>query len=134
LNQTDPSVLSPGRLRSLTTNDIDTVVGKVGYTWDHWMLYAKGGWADARINTFAINPASGVFGNATNWQGGYTVGTGLDYMVARNWIIGVDFNYYDFHFDRSALATDGTTSTWSNTNSNIYSVMARASYLFNWGP
>jgi outer membrane immunogenic protein len=132
LSQTDQSVLSPPRMRSLRTDDIATVVGKAGFVWDRWLVVAKGGWADARINTFAINPLTGIFGNATQWQGGWTVGGGLDYMLAPNWIAGVDFNYYNFKFDRSATNSDSTIGTWSNTNSNIYAVTARLSYFFNW--
>jgi outer membrane immunogenic protein len=93
----------------------------------------KGGWADARINTFAINTATGVNGSATQWQGGWTIGGGLDYMFAPNWIAGIDFNYYNFKFNRTATATDFTISNWYNTNSNIYAVTARLDYLFNWG-
>ena len=131
LTQTDPSVLSPGRFRSLTTDDIGTIVVKAGYAWDRWLLYAKGGWADARINTFAINTVTGVSGNVTNWQSGWTIGGGLDYMMAPNWIAGIDFNYYNFKFDRTGTASDGTISTWSNTNSNVYGVTGRLDYLFH---
>jgi outer membrane immunogenic protein len=131
LNQTDISVLAPPRMRSINTRDISTVVGKVGYAWDHWLLYVKGGWADARINTFVINPATGILANPTAWQGGATVGGGLDYMMAPNWIAGVDFNYYTFKFDRTAVATDATISTWTGTRSDVYAVMGRLSYLFN---
>jgi uncharacterized protein with beta-barrel porin domain len=37
---------------------------------------------------------------------------GLDYMLMPNWIVGVDFNYGNFKFDRSATNTDGTLATW----------------------
>lgn len=31
------------------------------------------------------------------------------------------------------LATDGTIGTYFNTKAEVYSVMTRASWLFNWG-
>jgi hypothetical protein len=31
------------------------------------LFYVKGGFADAKINIFNINPASGVFGNTNGW-------------------------------------------------------------------
>jgi outer membrane immunogenic protein len=132
LKQTDQSVLSPGRVRRLTTDGIATAVGKVGYAWDRWMIYGKGGFADARIETFGQNPATGISGQANTWQNGWTAGGGLDYMLAPSWIVGVDFNYYNFSFDRTALNTDATTSRWFNTKSDIYAVTFRVSYLFNW--
>jgi outer membrane immunogenic protein len=58
LKQTDQSVLSPGRQRSLTIDGIATATARLGITFDRWMIYGKGGWADGRIETFAINPAA----------------------------------------------------------------------------
>jgi hypothetical protein len=53
-------------------------------------------------------------------------------LLLPNLIAGIDFNYYNFEFNRSATNTDGTISTWYNTNSNVYAVTARLDYLFNW--
>lgn len=134
LKQTDVSVLLPGRLRTNSTTDIATVVGKVGYATGPVLLYAKGGWADAKIETSGINPATGISGNVNAWASGYTIGGGVDYMFAKNWIAGVDFNYYRFGFNRNTLATDGTPSNYTGRN-EIYAGMFRLSYLFNWsGP
>jgi outer membrane immunogenic protein len=130
-NQTDLAVLLPGRLRLLSTRDIATIVGKAGYAAGPWLLYVKGGFADAKINTYGINPASGVFGGANAWQTGYTVGGGVDYMFAKSWIAGVDFNYYHFSFNRPVTASDGTLTNFTGKN-DVYAGMFRLSYLFNW--
>ncbi|HTB01114.1 MAG TPA: outer membrane beta-barrel protein [Bradyrhizobium sp.] len=130
-NQTDIAVLLPGRLRMLSTKDIATVVGKAGYAADAWLFYVKGGFADAKINTFAINPATGIFGGANAWQAGYTVGGGVDYMFAKGWIAGVDFNYYDFRFNRPVVASSGVLVNFNGKN-DVYAGMFRLSYLFNW--
>jgi outer membrane immunogenic protein len=132
LKQADSGVLAPGTLRSWKTDGIAAVVGKVGYSFDRWMIYAKGGWADADINTFAIDPATGINGGAKKWQSGYTIGTGIDYKITQNWIAGAEFNYYNFKYDRSVLNAGGTIGTWSNSNANIYSLLFSLSYLFNW--
>ena len=133
LRQTDLSVLLPGRMRSLKTDEIATVVGKVGYATGAWMFYVKGGWADANIDTYIINPATGINGDIRKWQSGYTVGGGVDYMFSRGWIVGADFNYYKFGFNRSGLASDGTPNVYSDTRSEVYAGTLRLSYLFNWG-
>jgi outer membrane immunogenic protein len=130
-NQTDIAVLLPGRLRLFSTKDIATVVGKAGYAAGPWLFYVKGGFAGAKIDTFAINPATGVFGGANAWQSGYTLGGGVDYMFAQNWIAGVDFNYYHFGFNRPVIATDGTPTNFTGKN-DVYAGMFRLSYLFNW--
>jgi outer membrane immunogenic protein len=134
LDDTQTSVLLPGRLRSLTHKDMATVVGKLGYAGGQWMPYIKGGWATTKIETFAINPATGINGGTSGWEGGWTIGGGVDYMFAPNWIAGIDFNYYRFDFDgRAGLATDTTPFSYTNTESKIFSVMARVSYKFGWG-
>jgi outer membrane immunogenic protein len=97
------------------------------------MLYAKGGFADARIDTFAINPTTGVFGDVRQWQAGWTVGGGLDYMVIPSLVLGIEGNYYHFKYDRTIPASDGTVGTITNSKADVYSVMGRASWLFNWG-
>jgi outer membrane immunogenic protein len=133
LNQTDVGVLSPTRTRAFKLDQIATATAKLGYTWGPWMLYAKGGFADARIDTFMINNATGVFGDVRQWQAGWTVGGGLDYMVTPNFILGAEFNYYRFGFDRTVPASDGTIGTVTNSRADAYSAVARASWLFNLG-
>lgn len=133
LNQTDISVLAPPRQRSLGIDQIWTVTGRLGYTWDRWMLYAKGGLADAQIDTFAINPTTGIFGDSRQWQGGWTVGGGLEYMILPSIVLGAEFNYYRFQFDRTFVNSDATISAVTASRADVYSAMARASWLFNFG-
>jgi outer membrane immunogenic protein len=133
LSQTDTSVLSPPRQRTFKLDEIATGTARLGFAWDRTLFYVKGGYAGARIDTFAVNPLTGVSVDLNNWQSGYTVGGGLEYMPIPNVVLGVEFNYYNFGFDRTGVATDGTTSRFFNTNAEVYSVLGRASYLFNWG-
>ena len=135
LEDTVPSI-NPGgpRTRSVIVEDIATVVGKIGYAADPWMIYLKGGWADLRVNTSSINTANNDTSNATRWHSGWTVGGGFDYMFARNWIAGVDFNYYTASFDRGFLfSIDGLPGTVTDSRAKVYAVTGRLSYLFNWG-
>ena len=135
LDQTDVSVLSPPRRRTFKLDEIATVTGRLGYAWDQWMIYGKAGWADARIDTFAINPLTSVNIDLNSWQSGFTVGGGIEWMPWQNLVLGAEFNYYNFTFDRSGIASDGTISHFFNTNANVYSAVVRASWLFNWsGP
>ncbi len=133
LQQTDISVINPVHQRTLGINQIATATGRLGYAWDRWMLYAKGGFADAKIDTYAINTANGVFGDANAWQTGWTVGGGLEYMVMPSLVIGAEFNYYRFGFDRSLAASNGTVGSVYDSRAEVYSALVRASWLFNWG-
>ena len=134
LSDTQLSVLFPGRLRSIKISQIATATAKVGLAWDRALVYAKGGWATGRINGYSINPATGLFADKTDWESGWTVGGGVDYMSQPNVIIGVEFNYYNFDFDGSVLASDGVTvGSYSNSEAEIYAAMVRLSLLFNPG-
>ena len=130
LKSTVTGVVLAGRLRTLDIDGVATVVGKIGYAGGNWLLYLKGGLALANIDTFAINPATGVNGSTSGWETGWTIGGGIDYLIAPNWIIGVDANYYRFDFDRSGTFSDGVAFQYSGTRSEIISATARLSYKF----
>ena len=137
LHETQVSVPMPPRYFTFELDDIGTVVGKVGYAannWliasSNWLIYAKGGWATANIRTEGTNPLNGVTAAPRQWQSGWTVGGGVDYLVAANWILGVDVNYYNIDFDRSAIATNGLRVSFSNASADVYAVMGRVSYKF----
>ena len=130
---TDISVIDPNRTRTLKLDEIATVVGKLGFTWDRAMIYAKGGWADGHINFFAINNANLVSAGFTNWQSGWTAGVGLEYMVMPNLVLGVEADWYNFKYDTNFVATSGVPVRTFNSNADVFAVTARASWLFNFG-
>jgi|SRR5579871_777921 len=136
LNQTDPSVFpGGGRTRSLDIQDIATVTGKLGFAMNNWMVYGKGGWADARINTSSANPNPGGSNSSlTQWYSGWTAGGGVDYMVFPNWILGGEFDYYNVTFNNTVtFVPSNTFGSISNSKANVYAATVRLSYLFNWG-
>ena len=130
LDETVVSPLRPPSFKTFELDDIATVVGKAGYAANRWLIYVKGGWADANIRTEGTNPLNGSTAAPRAWESGWTVGGGVDYLLAPNWIAGVDFNYYNFSFDRSAVASSGGTAFWSNSNADMYAVTGRISYKF----
>jgi outer membrane immunogenic protein len=134
LHQANVSVIIPPRLRGIKIDEIATVTGRLGYAWDRLMLYGKGGWADLRVDTISINPLDGVTGNTSGWDGGWTVGGGLEYAPWQNIVLGVEFDYVRANFSRSGMFSNGDVPLLvTNGRANIYTFMARASYLFNWG-
>jgi outer membrane immunogenic protein len=68
--------------------------GKLGYAWDTFMLYAKGGAAVASVDYRYFTTLTGVTGGTaddTRW--GATVGAGLEWAFAPNWSAGVEYNH-----------------------------------------
>jgi outer membrane immunogenic protein len=134
LKETDTSLMDPTATRTLKLDEIATVVGKLGFAWERALLYGKGGWAEGRFDWSTIDNATGVTGGFTSWQSGWTVGAGVEFMAMPYFVVGVEFDYYRFKYDNSSiLATDGTLGNVFNSNATVYSVTARASWLFNWG-
>jgi outer membrane immunogenic protein len=141
LHRTDESVLFPGSFRSIKINEIATATFRFGGVWEQALIYAKGGFATARIGVHLLEgPNSPVVpdltGDVTRWKGGYNLGAGIEYMPWPNLVLGVEFDFYNLQFDTKFPVhfSNGvdTFQIWGS-NADIYSVTARLSYLFNWG-
>jgi outer membrane immunogenic protein len=134
LHQTVPSI-NPGfpRVRSISIDDTASVVGKAGYSGGPWLVYVKGGWADLNIHPRSLNPADGVSSVGGGWKSGWTVGGGFDYQFSRNWVAGIDANYYTASFNGVQAFNNGFLGSVTNSKAEIYAVTGRLSYLFNWG-
>ena len=98
------------------TDALATVVGRLGYGWDRFMLYGTSGAAWARDKYSITNlpfwgaglNQANVCANSTNTQVapcnptgsetrlGWTVGVGFEWAIAGNWSLLVEFNHYDF--------------------------------------
>jgi outer membrane immunogenic protein len=98
---------TPYRL-STRTDQLATVTGRVGYAWDHFLLYGKGGaaWAHDRYGIQNLNSVDGIgcgigasatcnpTGSAN--RAGWTVGAGLEWAFAGNWSALVEYDHYGF--------------------------------------
>ena len=141
-----------GGFRSSTINGVDlfapgvgvlqtqigslvTATARVGYSWDQWLGYVKGGFAGAHVRLSADDNVPPDFGFQTrNFHSGWTVGAGVERMFISGVILGLEYNYVDLGQNRSdqvvVLATGaplaGAFAT-SNVDTTIHSVMARLS-------
>jgi outer membrane immunogenic protein len=81
---------------------IASVTGRVGYAWDRFLLYGKGGGAWLRADhSFLIGGAT-VASSGDNSRGGWTAGVGGEYAF-NNWLTGfVEWDYYKFDTDSSS--------------------------------
>ncbi len=87
----------------ITTNiqSIFSATGRIGFAPStDWLLYGKGGYAIARIETAgSVTPALSVSNldfSTANWQSGWTVGAGIEYRLFRNITLGLEYDYYRF--------------------------------------
>ena len=72
------------------------MTGRLGWTWDRWMLYAKGGAAWAGDKYSADIPRFDEHILASQTRAGWTVGGGVEWAFWQNWSAKVEYDFYDF--------------------------------------
>ena len=108
--------------------------GQLGYAWNNVLLYVKGGAAITDRN-YQFLPA-GVVTAQTGYgtRLGGTVGAGLEFSLAQNWSLGVE---YDHIFENRHGATfttpGGLTLTGFTTGGDTDMILGRLNYRFG-GP
>jgi len=134
-----------GHLAYVTTDewraDIHTiakVVAKVGFAYDRFLGYAKGGYAGAFCDTETryniLTPPAAAHPNTTEWRNGWTVGGGVEYALFKHWIIGVEYSYIDL--GKKAQQTGniilgGGNSSDMKVDAAMHQVLFRVSYKFD---
>jgi outer membrane immunogenic protein len=88
------SPLFPGSVNHTRIDSLASVTGRLGYGWDRFLGYVKGGGAWERDKHNFIDGA--LIGSVSNTRSGWTVGVGGEYAFS-NFVSGfVEYNYYDF--------------------------------------
>jgi outer membrane immunogenic protein len=109
---------------------ITSATGRLGYTSDNWLLFAKGGWAWAQWGGSTTNTlGAAFFGRSTSStiRDGWTVGAGVEYGVTSHISLKAEYDYVGFQTanynstDIPAAGTPVTTPSHSSTSSmNIF--------------
>jgi outer membrane immunogenic protein len=150
----DQTTLAPGELVSFTTKWEASVRGRAGYASDRVLIYATGGvsWTSMNVLTnFAPYSAGGVAfpgtlasDQQTLW--GPTGGAGIEFLVTRNLIVGVEARYTIYQgqiFNSGSIATAGLPPagpfTFASATTPVRlataEIMARVNWKFDWlGP
>jgi outer membrane immunogenic protein len=88
------------------TSDIDvlaTVTARVGYAWDRWLAYAKGGYAGADVELTLADHVALVRASSDTWANEWTVGAGAEYALGRRFSLGVEYSFADLDTGRFTL-------------------------------
>jgi outer membrane immunogenic protein len=112
-----------------------TVTPRFGYAVSNWLFYMKGGLAAGSVDSTLASSATAA--GPTQFLGnqdhiGWTMGTGIEYLFCKNWIIGLEYNYYDLGTQRyGGEAAPTTTFPVDYTvHPSFNTVLARMSYKF----
>jgi outer membrane immunogenic protein len=99
----------PGDTASLrsTTDFLARVTGRIGYAFDRWLVYGKGGVAIVGDRYHADDLNGVYFFDATENRIGWTAGAGVEWAFTPEWSVKLEYDYYGFG-TRSLSFTDTT--------------------------
>ncbi|MEM5471253.1 outer membrane beta-barrel protein [Hoeflea sp. AS60] len=104
---------------------------RVGYTFDQTLLYAKAGYAGAKVST-SVADSVGSLGAGSNsaWRSGFALGAGVEHAVASNWTLGLEYDYARLG---SASINLGNTAPYvfNDKSRNVHMIVARLGYKFS---
>ena len=107
-----PSSLPTAFSATSKTDYFGTARARVGYGFDHWLLYATGGaaWAHNTFDETAIAGGGEAFGRDQFYLG-WTLGAGVEYAFDRNWSVKAEYLYADMGKERDTVFTLGERDT-----------------------
>src|SRR5579871_117517 len=113
-----------------------TVTSRLGYAWDNWLVYGRFGTAAGEVRTSLSNPLGPITEGERKDHLGLAIGGGIEYAIARNWIFGVEYNYYDLGGQRyggvpRVGGASAAVSSEYHLDPRFSVVTARLSYKFD---
>jgi outer membrane immunogenic protein len=81
---------------SNSVNQMATAGLRLGVAADKALIYASGGYAYAAVESRVFFPATPALDEAADdWHGGWYAGAGVDYLLNRDVMLGVEYIYLD---------------------------------------
>ena len=90
-----------------TTDFLASITGRIGYAWDRWLVYGKGGVAFVGDRYHAEDVSGVYFFDATENRIGWTAGAGVEWAFTPEWSVKLEYDYYGFG-TKSLSFTDTT--------------------------
>ena len=123
---------------SSKNNWITTVAARLGYAWDRWLFYGKGGGGWVGNNGFTVTDiTTGVSwsGSNSNTRSGWLAGVGFEWAITNNWTVKAEYDYIGLSSRTFIVPTGapwlvGDTFTGSR---NVQEFKLGFNYLFHWG-
>ena len=113
-----------------------TATGRIGYAQGPWLVYAKGGYAGADVETTILDSAALILANSDRWTHGWTIGAGVEHMLGNGVFVGLTYNYVELNADGATLDCPacgtglGAGTPVVDNRIRMHSVMARMGVQF----
>ena len=114
---------------------ITTITGRVGYAWDNWLMFVRGGWAGAETKQ-TLSSTVGPVASKNLFVDGWTIGAGAEVMTWHNVSFGLTYDYIDLNHGAHAISCPacgvgvGLGTPYIEPELKLSTIMARATYMF----
>jgi outer membrane immunogenic protein len=130
---------------SVKTDWLITIRPRVGYSWDHTLVYATGGLAITKLSfsqTYSDNinffsPVGGAeSASASKNKVGWVIGAGLEQAVGNNWSLKAEYLYVRFDgLNATGVLSDGNgdQAVFTNNLDHLSSNIVRVGFNYKFG-
>jgi outer membrane immunogenic protein len=123
----------PGATLRDEINWFATATGRVGWSFDQVLLYAKGGAAWEQVGGTINGGALGLATETHNWDNtGWVLGGGLEWAFSPDWSVKVEYDHIGLK-DRNAAFPLTTAGTVRFTSQNLQTILVGLNYRFHFG-
>ncbi|MDX2201219.1 MAG: outer membrane beta-barrel protein [Hyphomicrobiaceae bacterium] len=99
--------LSTGYTVTTKLKDVQIVSGKIGYAYQNYLFYGKGGYAMSQLDLAATDGSTLATGSGRG--SGWMAGIGISYAITPRIIIGAEYDYIKLSADSSTLGASSLT-------------------------
>jgi outer membrane immunogenic protein len=107
-----------------------TVTGRVGYAWNNWLLYGKGGAAWVHNKYSATDPVFAINATGNDTRAGWVAGGGVEYGITPNWTTFIEYDYIGLGTHTVTLSDPTFGAVPVGIHQNIQIVKAGINYRF----
>jgi outer membrane immunogenic protein len=113
-------------------NWVASLAGRVGFTSDRTMLYAKAGvaWADSDYSASFLGSGDAL--TASKTRTGFMIGAGIEHAIWNNWSAKLEYNFMDFGTKSIGFGIDGDCCLAVDVNQQIHLIKFGLNYRL-WG-
>ena len=117
-----------------------TVRGRLGFVQNNWLFFVTGGaaWLDGSTDRTIVsvtNPANAVLvgqtSSASGTDAGWTVGGGVDWGIAPNWSVNLEYRYMDVKADRDFAYSLPSAARHVDADERVHTVRISLDYHFH---
>ena len=127
--------MTPGTTLSSQMGNLLLVTGKVGYAYENYLAYFKGGYAAADVDFRSGITGGAVTTTSSSREHGWTAGIGIDYAISPRISVGVEYDYVRLNVsDRDQIPTLAGLPGSQVVNGGIDVQMVLARLNFKFGP